>query len=657
MSRIIHWLRGLIAHTYFPIGMLIISNLAIGTLIVNDYGESWDEQVRMRYAEKSLYAYLGDIRTLGDEKGAFYVMVAKLGSEALRVIHPSWASIDAWHFMHFLSFQASLLFFYMTCLRFASKWGATGATLLFSTQPLLWGHAFINPKDIPFMAFFLASVALGMRMVYALADSDLERTDHGANPGEDRGIIANRFYKDWEKARGKRMMPEIIISGISIGVLIGLFLGDPFILEQIRRLVYQAYNSETPTLINMVFARLAENMQTLPAEKYVAKAVTMYARFISLYVIATVMLNLLIAVRLFPSTATYLWSKKIRPYIDLIGSYMTSKHVFLAGIFLGLCSSIRVLGPASGFLIAAFWLIKRGRKSIPGIIAYFLIAILVTYIAWPYLWGAPLSNFLQSFLKASDFGWSGKVLFRGVDHGAANLPRSYLPVLLSLQFTETALLMSAIGQITMALKLIKNEIDKGLAFLAAAWLFLPVLGVVFLQPIMYDNFRHFLFIVPPIFIFACVGIEVIVEKSGKFPLSILLLIVSILPGIFWIINLHPYQYVYYNAFTGWTGGAFQKFEMDYWATSYREAVLNLNEIAPENSGVVVWGPDHVVNRYARPDLHILAYDKEMTEGNTEADFLIVSTRYKKDEELFPNASTIYQVGRDGAVFAVVKKLK
>lgn len=336
---------------------------------------------------------------------------------------------------------------------------------------------------------------------------------------------------------------------------------------------------------------------------------------------------------------------------------MTSKHVILAGIFLGLSTSIRVLGPASGFLVAPFWLIKTKRKAIPGIIAYFLIATVVTYIAWPYLWGAPLSNFLKSFLTASDFGWGGKVLFQGVDHSAANLPRSYLPVLLGLQFTETTWLIFAIGLTTIALRLMKNKFDKGLAFLAAAWLFLPVLGVMMLQPIMYDNFRHFLFIVPPIFIIACVGIEVLTEKLNNFPFSILLLILLILPGIFWLINLHPYQYVYYNALTGWTGGAFQKFEMDYWATSYREAMLNINEVAPENARVIVWGPDHVVNRYARPDLRILAYDKELTERNSEADFLIVSTRYKKDEELFPNAPTIYQAGRDGAVFAVVKQLR
>ncbi|HEX6303060.1 MAG TPA: hypothetical protein VFZ76_02655 [Anaerolineales bacterium] len=656
MSRIIHWLQGLITHTYFPIGMLIITNLAIGSLIVNDYGESWDEQVRMRYAEKSLDAYLGDIRTLGDEKGAFYVMVAKLGSEALRRLLPSWASIDGWHFMHFLSFQASLLFFYMICLRFASKWAATGATLLFSTQPLLWGHAFINPKDIPFMAFFLASVALGMQMVSSLADMDLGRSDN-RNAKTESEIIAGKFYRDWENARGRRLKTAGIISGISIAVLIGLFLGDGFMRDRISHLVYQAYNAETPTLLNLAFARLAENMQTLPAENYVNKAFTMYTRFISFFVIVTVTLNVVVVLRLFPSTAMYVWSKRIRPYFGLIGNYMTSKHVILAGIFLGLSASIRVLGPASGFLIAAFWLIKTKRKAIPGIIAYFLIATVVTYIAWPYLWGAPLSNFLQSFLTASDFGWSGKVLFQGVDHGAPNLPRSYLPVLLGLQFTETAWVIFAIGLITISLRLIKNQIDKGLAFLAAAWLFLPVLGVVMLRPIMYDNFRHFLFIVPPIFIIACVGIEVLTEKLNNFRLSILLLILLILPGIFWIINLHPYQYVYYNALTGWTGGAFQKYEMDYWATSYREAMLNINEVAPENARVIVWGPDHVVNRYARPDLRILAYDKEVTERSSEADFLIVSTRYKKDEELFPNAPIIYQVGREGAVFAVVKQLK
>src|SRR6185503_1444605 len=41
---------------------------------------------------------------------------------------------------------------------------AFGATALYITQPIFWGHAFINPKDIPLLSLFTLSVYLGMRM-------------------------------------------------------------------------------------------------------------------------------------------------------------------------------------------------------------------------------------------------------------------------------------------------------------------------------------------------------------------------------------------------------------------------------------------------------------------------------------------------------------
>ena len=75
-------LRDIFSHAYFPILVLILVNIVIGSLVVVDYGQSQDEHLRLRYADKSLSAYSGEDRRLGDEKGAFYVMVALVGIPA-----------------------------------------------------------------------------------------------------------------------------------------------------------------------------------------------------------------------------------------------------------------------------------------------------------------------------------------------------------------------------------------------------------------------------------------------------------------------------------------------------------------------------------------------------------------------------------------------
>jgi hypothetical protein len=115
----------------------------LGYNIVTDFGESRDEIFRYRYATKSIAAYLDNAPGEQDEKGPFYVMLAKVGSDLITTLHADWNTIDAWHFMHFLSFLMGIFFLYLICLQFVGKWAAFGAVLLFNSQPLLFGHAFI----------------------------------------------------------------------------------------------------------------------------------------------------------------------------------------------------------------------------------------------------------------------------------------------------------------------------------------------------------------------------------------------------------------------------------------------------------------------------------------------------------------------------------
>ena len=82
------------------------------------------------------------------------------------------------HFVYFLTFLVGIWAFYQLAMRWMSHAAAFGATLLYITQPLFWGHAFINPKDIPLLSLFTLSVYLGMKMHDSLfgrgADSVIE---------------------------------------------------------------------------------------------------------------------------------------------------------------------------------------------------------------------------------------------------------------------------------------------------------------------------------------------------------------------------------------------------------------------------------------------------------------------------------------------------
>ena len=131
----------------------------------------------------------------------------------------------------------------------------------------------------------------------------------------------------------------------------------------------------------------------------------------------------------------------------------------------------------------------------------------------------------------------------------------------------------------------------------------------------------------------------------------------LLPNLYWLVTLHPYQYIYYNSLVGGVQGAFRRYEMDYWGTSYRAAIEYVNQVAPPGSRVVVLATDQLVSNFARPDLQIDEYRKlDETEAIPQA-YVILTSRHNKDLDLYPEAPEVFSIKRAGVTLAVVKKLQ
>lgn len=125
----------------------------------------------------------------------------------------------------------------------------------------------------------------------------------------------------------------------------------------------------------------------------------------------------------------------------------------------------------------------------------------------------------------------------------------------------------------------------------------------------------------------------------------------LLPGLYGIIDGHPYQYIYYNQLVGGVEGAARQYELDYWCTSYREAMEFVNAVAAEGAVVAVQHPESAANAFARKDLTVIP--NVIDEG--EAEFFIGCKRAVYNENFRPEAEIVYQVRRGEAIFAVVKK--
>ncbi len=513
---------------HLPILLLLLANLAAGLAVARDYGESWDEASSYRLADQSLAAYSNALHgqsTAFDESdvlfyyGPAFLMAGALLSKAFRAILPGWSPIDGWHFAYFLAFQIGILSMYFLARKWTGTWAAFGAAWLFSTQPLLWGHAFINSRDIPFMAFFLASLTTGIYMADGLQGPT------GQNPG-------------------------------------------PF--------------------------------------------------------------------------SVAFWKQALRSFLK--------PPVLLAGIVLGLATSIRILGPFAGGLVALYALYRYRTKAVPLLIPYFLIAILASYATWPFLWGDPLVHFFESALLMSRFPFVTEVLFRGAVISGADLPWTFIPLLLSIQLTEVMLPLFLAGFGVSIFMFLRKKREPLL--LTLIWFILPVLGLILARTALYDNFRQLLFLIPPIFLCAGLALDLLFTRIKPGVLRGLILGILVIPGLYAGIQLHPYQYIYYNAYVGGVRGAFRSFELDYWGTSYREAALYLNRVAPRGASVAVAGPIHLLRHYVRPDMVLSALAD--AGPASRFDFVVLDTRRNEDQSVCEAVPAAETVERDGAVLAEIK---
>lgn len=505
---------------YLFLLILFAANLWIGITVISDYGESWDEARLYKYGDQSLNAY----RALLDSNipvdygkddlryyGPAYFMGMSLIVHAANIFLPQIPIIDLWHMGNFICLQFGLLCFYFLARRFFTAMPALGTTALFAFQPLIWGHGFINPKDIPFMAFFTASVFFGLRMLDDFANQNFE----------------------------------------------------------LRALL------KTPSFI-------------------------------------------------------------------------------LAAAFLGITISIRILGFAAAGIVLGYFAFINLHKVLRLSYVYFGFALLVSFLTWPFLWPSPVTNFIQAIYAMLKFQWVGQTLFNGKYYPTNQLPPRYVPQLLLMQLTESAMLLFFIGTVVILLPHLRPKY-KGVGILFLFWFAVPVLYILFSGMSLYDNTRQLFFILPGAFLMMAVGLDFALSWLRPLWIQILVLGLILLPGITGILKYHPFEYTYYNYAATSSTPIFRKFETDYWATSFKQAATYLNGSAPENSLVIVWGPSQIVRRYARDDIQVKSFDEIGDSSYSRHPYyLILTSRYDMDLKFFPEIQPAYFVEKNDAVLTVIK---
>ena len=501
-----------------PIILLLAINLVAGVFTFQDYGMSWDEPLFYNYADSIRIAYTRQAFTPGfdfyqvfgkspeDHKiyGPAYLLLARPIQQGIVTIF----KVDlasAWHLVNFLTFQIGLIAFYLLATRWLKPWPAVAATAFFSWQPVFWGHAFINPKDIPFMVLFLIALVLGLEFV-------------------DQNKLNNKLK--W------------------------LFL-------------------------------------------------------------------------------------------------------LLSAFVLGLASATRVIGPLVGILVVVYFLLQFNWRSLPIMILYGLIAIVTMFIFWPYLWADPINRLLEVLKHMSNNPTELAVLFDGQIFRANEMPRRYLPQMLVLTLTEPTWILFFLGFIITLKQSIQKKLNWRAPFIVLGLFIFMMAYLLYNKPSVYDGFRHFLFITPPIFIMVGFVFQWLWDHMRPAIWSIIITIL-VIPGLIGIIHLHPYEYSYYNFLSDGVSGAFRSYETDYWLTCYKEALDWFNQNEP---GKVL----HVQREFSLAQYYGNGLDLKDLGQETESDiktgdYLLFHTRGNLDtRSIYRKLPVEYIIGRDNAEFCIIKR--
>jgi hypothetical protein len=220
-----------------------------------------------------------------------------------------------------------------------------------------------------------------------------------------------------------------------------------------------------------------------------------------------------------------------------------------------------------------------------------------------------------------------RVLFDGAVQEAAALPASYAIRFMLMTIPVPTLLLLGAGLARLATWLSRSAAAPRRA--RAAFLLLtlcgPLVAALATRAVLFDGWRHLLFLSVPIVLVASVGLGWAAERlpSRVRPALAAAFLLAQIPVARAMARLHPYEYVYFNALVGGLPGAAGRFETDYWAKSYKEAAEWLRSRV-EADPALTWsvhacGPEWSAAYYFPANL-------ELADDPASADYVVCFTR-------------------------------
>jgi hypothetical protein len=262
----------------------------------------------------------------------------------------------------------------------------------------------------------------------------------------------------------------------------------------------------------------------------------------------------------------------------------------LLGAVCGFTTGIRIMGIMYPVFMVFFLLVDlafaiqektKPLKTLLNIVVLMIGFCAALYVSWPYLWRGPIANFIECFEAFSHYGYSGYVLFQGAFIRADSLPWVYFPVWFGITVPILWLILGFAGIgwilydfIKHPIRFLKNSNERNFLLYILSF-FVPVIMVLVLNSVIYDDWRHLYFVFPPFVLLGLYFVHLLFQTRFKPVISALIAAQVALLGYFFVMY-HPFEQVYFNELVAHDDEYLRRnYDMDYWGCSLKQGLEHI----------------------------------------------------------------------------------
>lgn len=383
-----------------------------------------------------------------------------------------------------------------------------------------------------------------------------------------------------------------------------------------------------------------------------------------------------------PFAAMYIFS--LYQMILFIKEYpeIKIKRVLFAALGISLALSIRV----SGLLLIGYLLFFVSIHSVSilfekiitkedmlKLLKYFSVSVIISlagYIGirlfWPYARHASFFYPVTVLKEMSNFDFFDSYnLFSGHWIHRWEIPWNYIPqwiwVTIPLYISSGLFLTPLI--FLKRFNSLSGKNTKYFLMLIFTIIF-PILFVIINKSNVLDEYRHLLFVYPPIVVICALSWEALLKSVNSRWVNIILIITLsafVFEPLWWMKKNHPNECVYFSPLIGGVNGAFKKYETDYWGNSLREAaewIAENKKPLTENDTVKVveWYIRGVsVSYYLDKYEHVKYADVPLQSDEWDYwIYLASATKHKHDRLInWPPPGTVHQIRADNTPLCAI----